>query len=269
MLRAPMSKSVPPKSVIEVGPGFTNLRGKLTIAGILPVGTHASLVRRKSGRFLLLDAIRLEPEVKAWIDAETDGGAAIEAVLHLHPFHTIFVRGFHEAFPKAKLYGTARHAAKAPDLPWEPLRTDQPELHALFADDLAFTVPRGVELIPKDDNLHFSSVLALHPGTRTLHVDDTLNYVKLPRLLRPLKPDALAFHPALRKVLERRAGAAADFRAWAGELVERLGTVENLCAAHTAVLLGRKNRGASIADRVAEQVRKIEPKLAAHEARWG
>ncbi len=258
-----------PDNVIAVGDGFHNLRGKLVVRGILPVGTQASLVRRKNGKYLLLDAIALDDETRQWVLAQTDGGQAIDAVLHLHPFHTIFVKAFHEAFPGAKLYGTTRHHKRAPGLKWEALRTDEAALHEMFADDLEFTVPRGVHLIPENENLHFSSVLAFHPPSKTLHVDDTLNYVRLPLPFSLFKKDMLGFHPTLARVLEERAGAADEFREWAKDLVERLRSVENLCAAHTTVLLARHVDGPSIADRVAEALRGLEGKLAAHAARFG
>lgn len=258
-----------PKNVVDVGEGFYNLRGSLRIGGVLPIGTQASLVRRKNGRFLLLDALALDEATRAWLDAQTEGGKLLDAVLHLHPFHTLFVRKMHEAFPNAALYGTARHARLAPDLPWNALRTDQPELHALFAEDLVFTVPRGVELIPANERLHFSSVVAFHPASRTLHVDDTLNYVKLPRVLHLFARDSLGLHPTLVQVLERRSGAVADFRAWCQELVELARGAQNLCAAHTSVLLGRSSPVPSLAHRIEVAVRKVERKLAAHEARHG
>jgi hypothetical protein len=69
-------------------------------------------------------------------------------------------------------------------------------------------------------------------------------------------------------VLERRAGAVRDFRDWTTEHVERLGSIENLCAAHTSVLL-RDAGGPSIAERVSEAVRGLEGKLAAHERKYG
>ena len=258
-----------PNNVIAVGEGLHNLRGKLVVRGILPVGTQASLVRRKNGKYLLLDAIALDDETRQWIRSQTDGGNAIEAVLHLHPFHTIFVESFHEAFPKAKLYGTARHHKRAPGLKWEAERTDEPALHEMFADDLDFMVPRGVHLIPTNENLHFSSVLAFHRASKTLHVDDTLNFVRLPFPFSLFKKEMLGFHPTLARVLEERAGAASDFRAWAQELVERLGSVENLCAAHTTTLLARDVEGPSIAERVSAAARGLEGKLAAHEAKFG
>lgn len=255
-------------NVISISQNFWNVRGDLRIGGVFNVGTHMSLAKRASGKYLLLDACELDAERRAFIDGETNGGEDIEAVLHLHPFHTLFVKSLHAAYPKAKLYGTARHKSRALELPWQPELTNEPACHALFADAFDFSVPRGVDFIPDNPNLHFSSVLAFHRSSRTLHVDDTLCYVRLPKLLRAIKPDLIGFHPSLSKVLEKRAGAARDFRAWAQELVERLRTIENLCTAHLHVL-SSGDTGPAIADRIAAEVEKLEPKLAAHERRYG
>lgn len=259
-----------PRDVIDVGRGFVNLRGSFKIAGVIDIGTHASLVERAGSGYLLLDACALTPAAQAFLDEKTNGGEKIEAVLHLHPFHTVHVKAAHARYPKAKLYGTSRHVERAPDLPWEAERTDSEALHARFADDLDFSVPRGVDFVSPNPKLHFSSVLAFHRASRTLHVDDTLFFFRSPWILRPFLGDGLLrFHPTLRDVLERRAGAASDFRAWAAELVTRAKDVENLCAAHTGVLLARQNQGASIAERIEAALRRVEGTLAAHEEAHG
>jgi hypothetical protein len=265
----PLTSPTRPRSVIEVADGFWNVRGSFMIAGVYDLGTQASLVRRASGKLVILDACAIDADTRRWISEISHDGADIEAVLHLHPFHTLHVRSLHEAYPRAKLYGTARHHKKAPELPWEPLRTEDAALHEIFRDDLGFSVPRGVDLIPANESLHFSSVLAFHHASKTLHVDDTLLYMPLPWPIRAFKPDVTRLHPTLAKVLERRAGAAADFRAWARELVERSRDLENLCAAHSAALLGRDNQGASIVARVEGAVRNVEGKLAQHERTYG
>jgi len=264
-----MARALPPRNVIEVADGFWNIRGSFMIAGIFDLGTHASLVRRASGKLVLLDACALTEETQRWIREQTRGGEDLEAILHLHPFHTLHVRSAHEAFPRAKLYGTARHRAKFADLPWEPLLTEDAACHALFREDLAFSVPRGVDFIPKDESLHFASVLAFHNASKTLHVDDTLIYMRVPWPFRIFKPDLTRLHPTLGRVLEQRAGAVADFRAWARELVEQTRDVQNLCAAHSTVLLASKNDGASIGARVEAAVRDVEGKLAAHQRKHG
>lgn len=262
-----MSNDRTPKNVIEVADGFWNIRGSFKLGGIVDIGTQASLVRRASGRYVLLDAVSLSDATRAWIDEMTTGGADIEAVIHLHPFHTVFVRGLHAAYPRAKLYGTARHLAKLDDLPWEPVRSEDPELGLIFGDDLEFSVPLGVDFVPSNENLHFASVLVFHRGSKTLHVDDTLAYVRLPKLF--LNKELVMFHPALAKVLEPRAGAAAAFRGWAQELIERSRDIGNLCAAHSATLLERENRGPSISARIENAFSKVDGKLKAHERKYG
>lgn len=264
-----MSQGSLPPGVIEVADGFWNIRGSFKLGGVVDLGTQASLVRLSSGGYVFLDAYTLPEETKRWVDVLTGGGVAIEAILNLHPFHTLHVRAMHEQYPGAKMYGTERHHRRFADLAWEPERTEDEALHARFEGDLDFTVPRGVDLVPADENLHFASVLAFHPASRTLHVDDTLLYLRMPKPVRPLKRDVLRFHPTLAKVLEPRAGAAADFRAWAGELIERSRGVDNLCAAHSAALLGRRYDGAPIAERVEEALGKVERKLRAHERAHG
>jgi hypothetical protein len=264
-----LTRALPPRNVIEVADGFWNIRGSFKIAGLYDLGTQASLVRRASGRFVILDACAIAGETQRWIDEQTGDGKDIEAILHLHPFHTLHVRSLHEAYPRAKLYGTARHREKLGELPWEPLLTESPALHEAFREDFGFSVPRGVDFVPKNENLHFSSVLAFHHASKTLHVDDTLLYIDLPWPLRLFKCDVTRLHPTLGAVLERRAGAVADFRAWTRELVAHTGDIENLCAAHSAALLARTNDGASVVARVEAAIRTVEGKLTAHERKYG
>lgn len=257
------------QNIIPIARNFWNIRGDLRVAGLFNIGTHMSLAKRENGKYLLLDACALDDERRAFIDGETDGGKAIEAVLHLHPFHTLFVKALHEAYPHAKLYGTTRHKSRALDLPWQPELTNEAPCHALFADDFDFTVPRGVDFIPANPNLHFSSVLAFHRSSHTLHVDDTLCYLRLPKLLRPIREDMIGFHPALAKVLERRAGAVSDFRAWTRELIAHSRDLENLCTAHLHVLSSGEAGGRTIVERIEQAVAEVEGKLQKHERRFG
>ena len=249
--------------ILPVGEGFWNIRGSFKIAGVIDIGTQASLVRLQAGGFALLDSYTLTGEVERRVMDLTDGGRAVRAVLNLHPFHTIHVERTIARFPDAAHYGTARHLARAPDAPWQALRCEDPELHDLFADDLRFSVPRGVDFISPDPNLHFSSVLALHRSSRTLHVDDTLTWVGLPVV------GGLSFHPTLAKVLERRPGAVADFRSWADELVALCADVDHLCTAHTRPLPPVPPEGAPVADQVRAALAKVEKVLVRHEKRFG
>lgn len=74
--------------VIRVADKFVNIRSSFKI-GAVDIGTHTSLVKRKSGKWLMLDSVKLESQVKAEVDSITNNGADLEAVLNLHPFHTV------------------------------------------------------------------------------------------------------------------------------------------------------------------------------------
>ena len=248
--------------VVRIADGFWNIRGSFKVARLVDIGTQASLVRLSSGGFVLLDAYTLRGKVAREVLDLTDQGRSVEAILNLHPFHTVHVKAVAAQFPGARLYGTARHVARAPDLPWQDLHTDDAELHDQFAEDFAFTVPRGVDFISADERLHFSSVIALHRGSRTLHVDDTLTWVSLPFV------GGLVFHPTLKSVLQRRPGAAAEFRAWADELIALCGDVDHLCTAHTR-RLPPSGAGPTAADRVRQALTRVDKVLVAHEARYG
>lgn len=255
--------------IIRVSDSFWNLRGSFKIGGIIDVGTHVSLVRRANGRFLFLDAYTLSDSVRREVNALTRDGQDVEAIINLHPFHTVHVKAMHGAFPNARLYGTARHRSLFPDLPWEQTLSEDAATHALFAEDLEFSVPRGVDFISADERVHLSSVLALHRASRTLHVDDTFTYMRLPWPIRLLAPAGLLrIHMTLPKALEQRAGAARDFRRWVEEFSERCRDIENLCAAHTSVLT-RTQPGTSISALLRNALDKAEGTLRAHELRYG
>jgi len=257
------------EQILQIADDFWNIRGDFKIGGVLNIGTQASLVRRRNGKFVLLDAYTLQGELIEQIDALTNNGDDIEAIINLHPFHTVHVRKAHEQYPKAKLYGTQRHIEKFPDLPWQPELSESAACAELFADDLEFSVPEGVDFISSNENLHFSSVLAYHKASKTIHADDTLMYLQLPGLLGKLMKPEITFHMTLPKTLEKRAGAVKDFRAWVARLADQWGDAENLCAAHSAVLLGSENNSVSIANRVLAALQKVEKTLQSHEKKFG
>lgn len=256
--------------IIEVADDFWNIRGSYKLAGLLDLGTQASLVRLAGGDFVLLDSYSFSEEVAREIASLAGGEDNIAAVINLHPFHTLHVEYTHRRYPGATHHGTARHLERFPELPWSALKSEDPELHARYADDFQFSIPRGVDFISDDQNVHFSSVMAYHPASRTIHSDDTLGYLKGPGLLRRTGlGDTVGFHPTLARALEKRSGAAADFRAWASGMIEAWREAENLCAAHTAALLGRDNEGESLHARMLGALEKTSSTLAAHERRHG
>jgi len=256
--------------ILQIADNFWNIRGSFKIAGLIDIGTQVSLLRRPDGKFIFLDSYTLEGEVKQEIDELTNGGNDVEFVLNLHPFHTIHVPGMHESYPHARHFGTSRHLSRFPELAWQKTCTEDPQLHAKFKQDLEFSVPRGVDFISTDEKIHFSSVLVFHRASRTIHVDDTLMYIRLPLLMRFFGlTDTVSFHPTLAKVLQKRPGAANDFRQWAEELTTRWHDAENLCAAHTATLTDLDDGDPSINDRIIKALDKVETTLNAHERKFG
>ena len=256
--------------LVQVADDFWNIRGTFRIAGVIDIGTHMSLVRRPGGRYVLLDACGMSRGTARDFDELTDGGEAVDAVLHLHPFHTVSVAAMHRRLPDARHYGTARHIARNPDLPWQKGHTNDAAVHEEFADVLEFSVPDGVDFISDNENVHFSSVLAYHRASGTIHSDDTIMYVELPRVLRLFGVDnAFTYHPTLSQALEKRAGAASDFRRWASKLADDWGDARSLCAAHTAVLAVDADDAPTIGERLAAALDSVERTLERHEKRHG
>lgn len=251
--------------LIQVADNFWNIRGSFKIKGLIEIGTHASLVKTDNGKFIFLDSLTLEGETLQKVNQLTNNGKDVEAVLNLHPFHTIHVERMHTEYPNAKHYGTARHLKKLPKLQWEELKTEDKALHEIFSSDLSFSVPRGVYFISEDENLHFSSVLAYHQSSKTIHVDDTLMYIRLPKLMKLFGiTDPISFHPTLSKVLEKKSGATVEFQEWANEMIESWSDAENLCAAHTASYIDKNKNGVSIREKIEKALQKVQKKLNAH-----
>ncbi|NRB40565.1 MAG: hypothetical protein HRU20_19200 [Pseudomonadales bacterium] len=253
----------------KVSNDYWNIRGDFKIGGVLNIGTHASLVRCLNSKFVLLDAYTLQGDVKEQVDRLSQGGADIDAIINLHPFHTVHVERAHEQYPHTKLYGTQRHHDKFPHLPWQTELTESDAFARLFADDFEFSIPAGVDFIASNEQLHFSSVLAYHKASKTIHVDDTLTYMPLPGLLGKVKKPEVTFHITLPATLQRRAGAAQEFRDWAEQLASRWADAENLCAAHSAVILGSENSSISVADRILLALKKVKNTLKVHEKIFG
>ena len=215
---------------------FWNFRGSFKIAKVIEIGTQMSLVRRANGRFVVLDSYSLDDDDLAQLRALTDGGRLIDAVINLHPFHTIHCPALVEALPSPRLIGTRRHLAQLPDLPWDQSVIEDPATQSEFADILAFSIPAGVDFISDDESVHVGSVLARHHASGIVHVDDTINVFEAPGILSAVLPEPkLSFHPMLAKALQPRSGAADDYAGWAEELMHDWAGTPVVCAAHSAI----------------------------------
>lgn len=246
---------------------FWNIRGDFRIAKLLNVGTHMSLVRKPDGKFLLLDSYEPDDEVLHQLKALTDGGAQIDAVLNVHPFHTVHCRFVHELAPHARLIGTRRHRQQLPGLEWDDALIEDPATQREFADVLDFSIPEGVDFISQDDAVHVGSVLVRHRASGIVHVDDTLNAFDLPALVKKLMPGpALRFHPKLDTGLEKRSGAADDYIAWARKLGSDWADTAIVCAAHNSI---HRLTGESFAGAMEKALDHASATLNQHRAAYG
>ena len=55
--------------LVDLGNGFWNIRGDHRLFGLVNVGTQASLLRRDSGRFIVLDSCAMDTATRAAIRA--------------------------------------------------------------------------------------------------------------------------------------------------------------------------------------------------------
>ena len=251
----------------DFGNGFWHIRGEYRAGGLVNLGTHCALVRLADGNFVFLDSYTLPDPILREVEALTDGGAKIRAIVNVHPFHTLHCEWMYSAFPQATLYGTARHKRKFPDLPWHEVLCEDDALADEFDGELDFKVPDGVNLVCDDPNVHFGSVLAYHRASRTIFVDDTLSLLNAPFPLSLLPMTGrLDFHPGLAKALQDDPQAVPQFREW----VMRLGTewhdARRVAMAHNSVL---DLPTADFPERLGEALGRAEPVLAKHQARIG
>lgn len=215
---------------------YWNFRGSFKIAKVIDIGTHMSLVRRAGGRFVVLDSYSLEEADLAQLLALTEGGNLVDAIVNVHPFHTLHCTALVDALPGARLIGTRRHVAQLPNLPWDKSFIEDAATQAEFADDLEFSIPQGVDFTSSDDKVHVASVLVRHRASRIVHVDDTINVLEPPGILSAVLPEPrLRFHPMLAKALQKRSGAADEYAAWAPDLARAWADTPTVCTAHSAV----------------------------------
>lgn len=224
-------------AIEHLAKNFWNIRGDFKIAQVLNIGTQMSLVRRPSGTFLLIDAYEMDEASKAELFALTDDGSKIEAVLNVHPFHTVHCEYVQNLLPNARLIGTQRHRDQLSDLRWDTDLIEDQATQQQFADCLEFSIPSGVNFVPADESVHVSSVLVRHEESKIVHVDDTLMYLNLPPLIEKFGAGPkLRFHPKLSEGLEKRPGAADDYVRWARGLASDWSDTKIICAAHKGIM---------------------------------
>lgn len=223
------------EEIITLGNGFWNIRGDLRIAGVLNIGTQCSLVKLDEGRFVFLNSYTLRGEIRERAMAMTDQGRAGEAVLNVHPFHTLHCMRMAEDFPAATFYGSGRHKKQVPQVVWA---TDTVESGAVATryPELAFSLPDGLDYISEDEGIHAGSLLVFHAASGALHVDSIFNVPPLTSIARKaLRAPRIAFHPKLKDALLDEPDAGARFCDWAEQIAQDWSGTRTLCAAHSAL----------------------------------
>jgi len=244
-----------------------NIRGVFRVVGVLNIGTHMSVVKRDNGKFVVLDGCELDDAQREALLALTGNGEKVEAVMHVHPFHTLHVEATHQLFPKATLYGTARHRQKAPSLPWADAPVeDWGDDHPL-ADTFNLSVPEGVHFVSADERVHVASVLVRHRQSGIVHVDDTFNVMAASGTLGKILPQSsLRMHPMLSRALKQEPGAADAYAGWARWLASAWSKTSIVCAAHSAV---RELPPGGFKKEVEDALQKVSGVLDGHRRRYG
>ena len=248
------------KRIVEIGPGFYNIRANFyyDCTGIINFGTHMSIIKLDSGRFVIIDTVGIDNDLKAEIDTLTQNGQLIEAVIATHPFHTTYFPAFYKLYPQLKYIGTPRHLRIQPEIKWATdvsqdyvLRMFEPEINMRIAD--------GSEFVNPDPDNHFNNVFVYHPKSKTLHCDDTLMYFNNPGCLfgccGGVKANTIYMHLALTTVgLKPDVEAPNEFKRWIFKMMDDW-DFENLVVAHNGTCIG----GAK--DTVMKTLLKIVPLL--------
>lgn len=216
--------------IIDLGAGFWNIRGTFRLGGVLNIGTQCSLVRLTSGRFVFLDSYTLTDDVRAQVMSLTNNGQDVEAVLNLHPFHTVHCAQMAKDFPQAIFYGSSRHQKKVSGVEWADDLVESDKLAERYPE-LKFSISQGLHYIAPNEMIHAGSLLAFHPASKSLHVDDT--FMSPPtKLLEAVLPELL-LHPTTKKALKNEPNAGKQYCDWASNLAHEWREVRNFCAAHS------------------------------------
>lgn len=204
-----------------------------------------SIVKLENGKFLFIDTIPLEETLKIEIDAITNNGELIEAIIATHPFHTIFFPDFYKAYPNAEYYGTPRHLRNFPGVPWKGDISTCENLNR-WSPFVQMRIPAGSEFNnPKPEAFnHFSAVWVYVPSARALHVDDTVGYYSDPSVslkIVGVKKNTLQFHTSLEGPgLIHTPEAPQQFKAWLFAVIDEW-DFDIICCAHKGnVLEGAK-----------------------------
>lgn len=187
--------------------------------------------------------------------ALTDNGQKVEAVLNLHPFHTVHCAQMAKDFPQAIFYGSSRHHTKVPEVQWAEDLVES-EAVAQRYPELEFSIVRGIDYISSNEMIHAGSLLAYHPASKSLHVDDT--FISPPiKALEAILPE-LMLHPTTKQALKDKPNAGQQYCDWATNLAHEWQDVRHFCAAHSHLVTFHKGE---FKKSLLKAINKARPKL--------
>lgn len=127
----------------QIGPGFWNVRTSFKLFKIIDIGTHMSVIQLRSGNFLVIDTVEMNDQLKKELDDLTNNGTKIEAVVGVHPFHTLAFPSFYKLYPDAKYYGTPRHIRNVKDVKWTGQLDNNKESLSKWEPEVELRIPAG------------------------------------------------------------------------------------------------------------------------------
>lgn len=218
----------------DLGAGFWSIRGSFIKNGIMDIGVQCALVKLSSGRFIFLDSYHLKDEVRQQVMALTNDGQDVEAVLNVHPFHTVYCAQMAKDFPQAIFYGSSRHPKQVPEVRWAEDLVESAAVAKRYPE-LQLSLPQGIYYISPDDSVHASSLLVYHAASQSVYVDDTFE-IPPSKLFNAAQPN-LGLHPTTKKALTDEASAGKDYCDWAIALAHEWQNVHYFCGAHSGLVV--------------------------------
>ena len=248
--------------IYDLGAGFWSIRGSFIKNGILDIGVQSALIKRPSGQFIFLDSYTFTGDVRRQIMQLTDQGRAVEAVLNVHPFHTVHCRQMATDFPAATFYGSDRHRTQVPEVMWADDLVESDAVAERYPE-LKFSVPQGIDYISADQNVHASSLLVYHPASQSIYVDDTFE-IPPSKLIHAIQPN-LGLHPTTKAALKDEPNAAKEYCDWAINLAHEWRDARNFCGAHSGLVVFEAGQFESALISVIENTRaELESALNQH-----
>jgi hypothetical protein len=208
-----------------IEPNLYHIRAEFrVIMGLVNVGTHMSIVKLPNGKFLVIDTVPLDDQLREEIDELTNKGEDIEAVIATHPFHTLSFQAFHDAYPTVQFYGTPRHLRIKKDINWDGDITEN--LKNWESSGIYMRIPDGAEWEfpqPEASN-HFVAIWVYIEKAKTIHVDDSVSLYNNPNWLVKavgFQPGKICFHPAMKgPALKPQRDSPEKLKAWFEKVIE-------------------------------------------------